>query len=121
MKMKLIENRAVSLARRRYLLECRTKECLPTHIYCIRKRFQCLHYNSSRIKRQFQNILDSFQFKLLNIEITDINIHIKYVENKIEQITKNLNESNIPNMHLKKFLNCNVIDFIVFLQIIDLY
>ena len=73
---------ANSKSQRRYLLECRKFGATPQHIQNLSRKFFNIRFHSNSCKKKFQNFMKYFATKLLNLEIRDINYHIKFIEKK---------------------------------------
>ena len=92
-----------------FLLECRTFDMLPKHLNNYNKKIENLKLYSRSVNKKMKNFLHYIKKKMLNLEIKDLNIHIKFLqknETLLKIIVKDLLEEN---------------DFVYFLKLLDIY
>ena len=77
--MDVIQQRAISLSRRRFLLRCRTYDNLPSQIYNIKNRLENHHFNCLRNRKNYYNKTHKFAKNLLNLGINDLCLHLTYL------------------------------------------
>ena len=102
--MNTTKDLSVALARRRYLLHCRTYDMFPKHIINVKmKLLNNTNFYSNLAKKLFNKLVDKFCKNILNTEITDICTHIKYLDKNLTQVKCKLNNSSIDKVFLSKF------------------
>ena len=92
--MDVIQQRAISLSRRRFLLRCRTYDNLPSHIYNIKNRLENHHFNVLS-RKNYYNKTYKFAKHLLNLEIKELCLHLTYLEKESGIVIKKIYRSNI--------------------------
>ena len=86
---KMMKKLTVSKSELKFLLKCRSFDIFPRHISNLCKSFKKLSFHSNLINRKVCHLIDYTKKKLLNSEIRDLNIHIKFLTNSINsQIIK---------------------------------
>jgi len=82
----------ISTQQRTFLVRCRRYDVLPPHIQYLR---YTTHFFSRVAKRKFDNLKKRNQKTILNLEIRDINNHLKYLKSRIIKIEELL-KSKLP-------------------------
>ena len=97
-------------AHRRFLLSCRNNDVLPKHLMNIHENLKHMHFYSNYGKKIFNKTTETFQNKLLNLEIVDINIHINYLQKFLTSIENVLNSQIDVDLfsHIKKTYNTHL-------------
>ena len=79
----------VSKSKLKFLLKCRNYDIFPRHISKLCKSTNNISFHSNLINKKTSHTTEYIRKKLQNLEIWDINIHIKFVNNSINsQLTK---------------------------------
>ena len=75
------------------------------HIHNHIKKLNNLQFYSDSCKQQMKSDVNKFTCKLQNLEIKDINYHIKYLEKVNDKLKQDLENSQMKKSELKNFFN----------------
>ena len=79
----------VSKCKLKFLLKCRNYDIFPRHISKLSKAINNISFHSNLIKKKASHTTECIKKELQNLEIRDINIYIKFLNNSINsQLTK---------------------------------
>ena len=79
----------VSKCKLKFLLNCRSYDIFPRHISKQCKSINNLSFHSNLINIKVSHTTEYIKKKLQNLEVRDLNIHIKFLNNSINsQLTK---------------------------------
>ena len=95
---------AKTVSTRRFLLKCRSNDVTPKHIIALKNRLNNITFHSKSSHYKHQSAISNFSTKILNNEIRDINIHLTFLNNELNTITKKIATSNLDNEVFKKFI-----------------
>ena len=86
---KSMKKLTVSKCQLKFLLKCRNYDIFPRHMSKLCKSINNISFHSNLINKKASHTTEYIKKKLHNLEIRDINIHIKSLNNSINsQLTK---------------------------------
>ena len=91
---------AESIPQRWFLLRCRSNNIIPQHMLNLSKRFRTFSFHSDFCKQRLFDIHKHISFKLLNLEIRDINFHMNFLNKSLKNL---ISELNIDNLTINNF------------------
>ena len=98
---------AESIPQRWFLLRCRSNNFIPQHTLNLSKRFRTFSFHSDSCKQRLvvidNHIMRYGSFKLLNLDIRDINFHIKFVNKSLSSLKNLISQLNIDNSTINNF------------------
>jgi len=86
-----------------FLLRCRKYDILPAHIKNLKTS---VFFHSNSVNQKYYNIVRRNAFRLLNLEIKDINFNLNFLQSNIHNIEKRLSDYLPPEL-LTRFFEFN--------------
>ena len=87
-----------------FLLNCRSYDVFPRHIKNLSKCFHNLSFHSNYARKKVNHLSNYVHKKILDFEISDLNIHILFLQKQIDSTTLKLKASTSHQL-IHRFLH----------------
>ena len=105
------ERLAKAIPQRRFLLRCKKDNIFPRHIEQTSKRLNNIVFFSRTYTRKRECYIYHQKIKLLDWEISDVHLHIKFLRTQLDRIHNKLEKTSLPRTVLSRFLELDELKF----------